>query len=567
MRASKLNLITLREDPADAEVISHRLMLRSGILRAHAAGIYSWMTLGIRVQRKIEAIVREEMNHINAAEIVMPAIQPAGLWRESGRWEEYGPELLRLHDRHGREFCVGPTHEEILTDIARRDISSYRQLPLTFYQIQTKFRDEVRPRFGAMRAREFVMKDAYSLHLDEASLAETFWDMHRAYTRIFERLGLQFRSVDADTGSIGGSESIEFHVVADSGEDALAISEGGEFAANVEKTAVLARPERASPEKALEQIHTPGITTIAGLCELLPCPPEKTLKTLIVRGSKGGAVSLVIRGDHQLNAIKAEALDEVAQPLEMLEKDEVAEILGCPPGSLGPGLDDIPLVADHAAAATNDFHCGANREWYHLLNANWGRDFPEPKTADLRNAVTGDASPTGDGSLRIVRGIEVGHIFQLGLKYSQAMQARVSTEDGDTQPLYMGCYGIGITRLVAAAIEQNHDRAGIRWPLSIAPFQVALAPVRPEEEAVRKATEELYEKLTEAGIETLLDDRGLRPGPMFADLDLIGIPYRLVISPLSLERGGCEFSRRGGERSESRVLPFDEAIKALTADG
>ncbi len=563
MRASELNLITLREDPADAEVISHRLMLRSGMLRAHAAGIYSWMALGIRVQRKIEAIVREEMNRIKAAEIVMPAIQPAELWRESGRWEEYGPELLRLHDRHGREFCVGPTHEEILTDIARRDISSYRQLPLTFYQIQTKFRDEMRPRFGAMRAREFVMKDAYSLHLDEASLAETFWDMHRAYNRIFERLGLEFRAVDADTGAIGGSESIEFHVLADSGEDALAISDGGEFAANVEKTAVLARPECAAPEKALEEMHTPGVTTIDGLCKLLRCPPQKTLKTLIVRGGKGGVLALVIRGDHQLNAVKAEALEEVARPLEMLAKEEVAEILGCPPGSLGPDLDGIPLIADHAAAAVNDFHCGANREWYHRLNANWGRDFDEPKTADLRNAVAGDASPAGDGALRIVRGIEVGHIFQLGLKYSQAMQARVSTEGGGVQPLYMGCYGIGITRLVAAAIEQNHDEAGIRWPLAIAPFRVVLAPVRPEEEAVRRATEELYEKLTGTGIEVLLDDRGLRPGPMFADLDLIGVPHRLVVSPRSLEQGGCEFSRRGDDRSESRVLPFDEAIKTL----
>ena len=567
MRASELNLITLREDPSDAEVISHRLMLRSGMLRAHAAGIYSWMTLGIRVQRKIEAIVREEMNRIHAAEIVMPAIQPAELWRESGRWKEYGPELLRLKDRHGREFCVGPTHEEILTDIARRDISSYRQLPLTFYQIQTKFRDEIRPRFGAMRAREFVMKDAYSLHLDEASLAGTFGDMHRAYSRIFDRLELQFCSVDADTGSIGGSASIEFHVLADSGEDALAISEGGKFAANVEKTAVLARPERAAPEKALEEMHTPGVTTIDGLCELLQCPPEKTLKTLIVRGRDGGAVALVVRGDHQLNAIKAAALDEVAQPLEMLTKEEVTEVLGCPAGSLGPGLDGIPLIADHAAAATGDFHCGANREWYHRLNANWGRDFTEPKTADLRNAVTGDTSPAGDGSLRVVRGIEVGHIFQLGLKYSQALQAGARTEDGSIQPLYMGCYGIGITRLVAAAIEQNHDRAGICWPLAIAPFQAALAPVRPAEEAVRKATGELYDKLTEAGVEVLLDDRGLRPGPMFADLDLIGIPYRLVISPRSLEQGGCEFSRRGADQSKSRVLPFDEAIKILAAKG
>ncbi len=555
MRARAFHLVTLKETPSDAEVVSHQLMLRAGMIHRLAAGLYTWMPLGLRVVRKIERIVREEMDRAGALELIMPAVQPAELWQESGRWQEYGPELLRLRDRHQRDFCFGPTHEEVITDIARRDLKSYRQLPVNYYQVQTKFRDEVRPRFGVMRAREFVMKDAYSFHLDSASLEETYEVMHRAYSRIFTRLGLQFRTVEADSGSIGGSTSREFMVLADSGEDAIAFSSEGSYAANVELVPAPPGPARAAPGKPLTEVATPGQHTIEALAGFLDVPPSSCLKTLLVQGAKEPVVALVLRGDHTLNAIKAEALDAVAVPLRMAGEDDVRAATGAAPGSVGPVGLGVPVIADQAAAALADAVCGANRDDFHFTGVNWGRDLPEPETADLRNVVDGDPSPDGKGTLQILRGIEVGHIFQLGDKYSRAMQASVLDEDGKPRVMQMGCYGIGVTRIAAAAIEQNNDERGILWPDPIAPFEVAVVPINYAKSArVREAAGELYEALCAKGLDVLLDDRALRPGVAFADVDLIGIPHRVVLGEKGLDAGTLEYKRRGEDTTHNVAI-------------
>ncbi|MEM7408189.1 MAG: proline--tRNA ligase [Pseudomonadota bacterium] len=564
MRASRLLLATVKEDPAEAEIVSHRLMIRAGMVRRLAAGLYTWLPLGLRVVRKVENIVREEMDRAGAQEVVMPSIQPAELWQESGRWEVFGPELLRLRDRHERDFCVGPTHEEVITDIARRDVRSYKQLPLNLYQIQTKFRDEVRPRFGVMRAREFVMKDAYSFDLDREGLGRSYAVMHDAYVRVFERLGLDFRVVDADSGAIGGSRSQEFHVLAASGEDAIAFSEGGQFAANVELVSTHARDIDETPcgNEAAERA-TPGVHTIAELAAFLDVPAERCLKTLLVR-SADGVAALVLRGEHQLNEIKASRLLGVGLPLEFAEPPEVRALTGAEPGSVGPVGLDIPVYVDHAAAAAVDFICGANRDGFHLCDVNWGRDLPSPESVDLRNAEEGDPSPAGDGALQIARGIEVGHIFQLGSKYSEAMGATCLDEGGHARPYEMGCYGIGITRIPAAAVEQNHDDRGIIWPSAIAPYQVALLPMNMHKSMrLRDAAEALYAELTAAGIEVLFDDRRLRPGVMFADVELIGIPHRIVLGERGLDNGEVEYKSR--RTDEACNVARDEIVGWIRA--
>ncbi|MDX1698110.1 MAG: proline--tRNA ligase, partial [Thiohalobacterales bacterium] len=491
MRLSQFPLSTLKETPADAEVVSHQLMLRAGMLRKQAAGIYSWLPLGLRVLRKVEQIVREEMDRAGALELLMPAVQPAELWQESGRWEQYGPELLRFNDRHQREFCFGPTHEEVITDIARREIRSYKQLPVNYYQIQTKFRDEIRPRFGVMRAREFLMKDAYSFHTDQESLEATYRLMHETYGRIFTRTGLEFRAVRADSGAIGGSVSQEFHVLADSGEDAIAFSTGSDFASNVETIAAPAPSgARPAPAASMATVETPGRHSIEELCDFLDVKPGQCLKTLVVSGSESDVVALVLRGDHELNAIKAERLPAVRAPLEFASDAQIRKALGCPAGSLGPVGLEIPVLVDAAAAHAADFVCGANEDGRHLTGVNWGRDLPEPEVVDLRNVVDGDPSPDGQGELVIARGIEVGHIFQLGLKYSEAMKATVLDEQGREIPMIMGCYGIGVSRIVAAAIEQNHDDNGICWPRPLAPFDLALLPMNAKKShRVREASD------------------------------------------------------------------------------
>ncbi|ROR35084.1 proline--tRNA ligase [Inmirania thermothiophila] len=563
MRTSQFPLHTLKESPADAEVVSHRYMLRAGLIRRLAAGIYTWLPLGLRVLRKVEQIVREEMDRIGGLEVLMPAVQPAELWQESGRWEQYGPELLRVRDRHQRDFCFGPTHEEVITDLVRREISSYRQLPLLYYQIQTKFRDEIRPRFGVMRAREFLMKDAYSFHLDQASLEETYARMHEAYSAVFRRCGLEFRAVRADSGAIGGAVSHEFMVLADSGEDAIAFSDESDYAANVELAEALP-PEgaRPAPAQAMERVATPGAHTIEAVSTFLGVEPARCLKTLLVAGAEGGLVALVVRGDHELNAVKAAKLPEVASPLRFATAEEIAAAVGCGPGSLGPVGLQMPVIVDHAAAHVADFVCGANEEGFHLRGVNWGRDLPEPRTADIRNVVEGDPSPDGRGRLRIRRGIEVGHIFQLGDKYSAAMGATVLDEAGRSVVLTMGCYGIGVSRVVAAAIEQNHDEHGIVWPEPIAPFRVAIAPIQYHRSAaVREAADALYARLCAAGVEVLLDDRDVRPGVMFADLDLIGIPHRVVVGERGLGRGVVEYKRRG--EAEAEALPPQALLERL----
>ena len=546
MRCTQMLLATMRETPAEAEIVSHRLMLRAGLVRSLASGLYTWLPLGMRVLRKVEAIVREEMNAAGAQEVLMPAIQPAELWEESGRWSNFGPELLRLKDRHERDFCVGPTHEEVITDIARREVRSYRQLPINLYQIQTKFRDEIRPRFGVMRAREFIMKDAYSFDLDAAGLERSYLAMHDAYCRTFERLGLDYRVVDADSGAIGGSRSQEFHVIADYGEDAIAFSAGG-FAANVEMVPCpppsnLARPE---PGEALRTVDTPGVRSIADLAGLLGIPAQRCIKTLLVEGEDGGLAALALRGDHELNAVKAARIEGVLAPLTFARPERVKEVIGCNPGSLGPVGADLPVIADASAAALADFACGANRDGEHLAGVNWGRDTTEPAVADLRNAVDGDPSPGGSGPLTIRRGIEVGHIFQLGDKYSEAMGAVVLDDAGRATRLVMGCYGIGVTRVAAAAIEQNHDEKGIIWPAAIAPFHAALLPMNMHKSArLREAAEKLYAELTGAGVEVLFDDRRVRPGVMFSDWELIGIPHRIVIGDRGLDAGTVEYRHR-----------------------
>jgi prolyl-tRNA synthetase len=551
MRLSQNPISTLKEVPADAEVISHQLMLRTGMVRRLAAGLYVWLPLGLRTLRKVERIVREEMDRAGALELCMPTIQPAELWKESGRWSKYGPELLRFKDRHDREFTYGPTHEEVITDIARRELRSYKQLPVNFYQIQFKFRDEIRPRFGVMRAREFLMKDAYSFHTDQASLAQGYRLMYEAYTRIFTRIGLEFRAVQADGGSIGGSTTQEFHVLADSGEDAIAFSNGDDYAANLEMAATLApsapRPPATEP---LTKVATPNARTIAELSAQLGVDAARCVKTLLVDGSDGGVVALVIRGDHELNAVKSQKLPGVANPLRMASAERVRQAIGAEPGFIGPIGFSGTIYVDYAAAHLADFVCGANEEDAHLRGVNWQRDLPDPQAVDIRNAQRGDPSPSGRGTLEIARGIEVGHIFQLGQVYSEAMHASVLDEQGKALTMFMGCYGIGVTRVVAAAIEQNHDANGIIWPDAIAPFLVVLVPINYQKsEEVRRMADSLYEQFSAAGIDVLLDDRDARPGVKFADSELLGIPHRIVIGERSLAAGKLEYRHRSESES------------------
>jgi prolyl-tRNA synthetase len=565
MRLSRFPLSTLKETPADTEIISHQLMMRAGMLRKQAAGLYSWLPLGLRVLRRVEAIVREEMNRAGALELLMPAVQPAELWMESGRWEQYGPELLRFNDRHQRGFCLGPTHEEVITDIARREIRSYKQLPVNYYQIQTKFRDEIRPRFGIMRAREFIMKDAYSFHADQASLDETYQVMYDTYSRIFTRLGLEFRPVQADSGAIGGNVSHEFHVLADSGEDAIAFSSSGEYAANVERAEAIAPAgERPAATSAMTMVETPGQHSIEDVCKHLQITPNQCVKTLLVQGAEAEVVALVVRGDHELNTVKAEKLPAIAAPLQFATDEQIRAAAGCSAGSIGPAGLSIPVVVDHSAAQLADFVCGANEDGKHHSGVNWGRDLPAPDCADLRNIVNGDASPDGKGTLSIARGIEVGHIFQLGTKYSEAMGATVLNEQGKEATMTMGCYGIGVSRIVAAAIEQNNDDKGIIWPAAIAPFQVALLPMNMKKsQRVREATEALYQELQTAGIDVLLDDRPVRPGVMFSDMELIGIPHRVVVGEKNLDQDLLEYkARRDGSNQDiprSGIIAFLQA--------
>ncbi len=565
MRASHFLLATLKETPADAEVISHQLMLRAGLIRKLASGLYSWLPLGLKVLRKVEAIIREEMDRAGAQEVLMPVVQPAELWQESGRWEQYGPELLRLNDRHARPFCLGPTHEEIITDLIRNEIRSYKQLPANFYQIQTKFRDEIRPRFGVMRAREFIMKDAYSFHTDTVSLQQTYDVMHATYTRIFQRLGVDFRPVLADTGSIGGSHSHEFHVLADSGEDAIAFSTESDYAANVEMAeAVSPNGIRPAPKQPLEEVATPGQHSIEDVCQFLQCRANTTVKTLIVNGENpGDLIALVLRGDHTLNEIKAEKLAGVASPLSFASVEQVQTTLGCQIGSLGPINLPIPVITDRSAAHLVDFVCGANKDDWHLRGVNWDRDCSTGTIADIRNVVAGDPSPDGLGTLEIKRGIEVGHIFQLGTKYSAAMNATVLTDSGQEQTMTMGCYGIGVTRVVAAAIEQNYDDQGIIWPQAIAPFTIAIVPVNAHKSAaVGETSEAIYQQLLAAGYDVLLmDEEKARLGVMLANVELIGIPHRLVVGDRGLANNTVEYKRRG--EADTNEVNLDELLSFL----
>ncbi len=565
MYLSKFQLTTLKETPSDAEITSHQLMLRAGLIRKLASGLYTWLPLGLRVMRKVENIVREEMDNCGALEVLMPAVQPSELWQESGRWEQYGPELLRMKDRHDREFCFGPTHEEIITDIARKELSSYKQLPVTYYQIQTKFRDEVRPRFGVMRAREFIMKDAYSFHCSQESLQTTYDIMYQTYSNIFNRLGLEFRAVMADSGSIGGNSSHEFHVLADSGEDAIAFSSEGDYAANVEKAeTIAATTPRPAASAEMVTVDTPDQHSIEDVSQFLSVPAAQCLKTLFVEGSEEGTVvALVLRGDHELNEIKADHLDEIATPLCLASDEQIKQVAGCSAGSLGPVGLSIKVIADHAALQCADFVCGANEDGKHLTGVNWERDCPVPDAADLRNIIEGDASPDGKGTLSIVRGIEVGHIFQLGKKYSEAMNASVLDENGKATIMSMGCYGIGVTRIVAAAIEQNHDENGIIWPASLAPFDVAIAPINMQKsEDVSAAATKLYDELTAAGLDVLLYDEKARLGGMLADLDLIGIPHRVVIGDRGLKENKVEYKKRDAE--ESQDIAIDDIVEFIT---
>ena len=563
MRWSKYPVNTTKETPADAEIVSHQLMLRAGLIRKLAAGLYTWMPLGLKAARKVESVVREEMNRAGALEVLMPGVIPAELWMQSGRWEQYGPELLRLKDRHERDFCLGPTHEEVITDIARSELKSYRQLPANFYQVQMKFRDERRPRFGVMRAREFLMKDAYSFDIDEKGMQSSYDAMHKAYTAIFSRLGLKFRSVVADTGAIGGSASEEFHVLADSGEDAIAFSDGDGYAANLEMAVALPpSTPRGAPTEALKEVATPGARTIADVAALLKLPASRLVKTLLVDGAEGGVVALLLRGDHELNAVKAQKLPGVASPLRMASSEAISSGTGTEPGFIGPVGFKGKVYADHAVVALADFVCGANRKDAHLTGVNWGRDLEEPAAADLRNVVDGDPSPSGKGKLAIARGIEVGHIFQLGRKYSDAMGASVLDESGKATTLYMGCYGIGVTRVVAAAIEQNHDARGIIWPDAIAPFQVVVVPLNASKsQRVKETAERLYTELVASGYDALLDDRDERPGVKFADSELIGIPHRVVVGDRGLEKGVLEYRHRRAESAEE--FPAAEALAFL----
>lgn len=566
MRWSRYPINTVKETPSEAEVISHQLMLRAGLIRRLAAGIYTWTPFGLRTLRKVEQIIREEMDRSGALEVLMPAVQPAELWQESGRWDQYGPELLRLKDRHQRDFVIGPTHEEVITDLARRELKSYRQLPVNFYQIQVKFRDEIRPRFGVMRGREFLMKDAYSFHASQASLQEGYEAMRDAYVRMFTRMGLEFRPVKADTGSIGGTASEEFQVLADSGEDAIAVSDGpDQYAANLELAPALPpSAARNAPAASLAKVSTPAQRSIDEVAHHLGIPTARTLKLLLVEGREGGVVAFAIRGDHELNAVKAQKLPGVASPLRMATREAVLAATGCEPGFLGPIGLRCALYADHAALALTDFVCGANEADHHYTGVNWGRDLPQPQGVDVRNVVAGDPSPGGAGTLTIRRGIEVGHIFQLGKKYSEALQASVLDEAGKPLVMLMGCYGIGVTRIVAAAIEQNHDAAGIIWPEPIAPFSVVVVPLNTNKSPrALQAAETLYEQLRTRGFDVLLDDRDARPGVKFADAELLGIPHRIVVSDRGLDAGRLEYRHRRASANED--WPIDEVVARLEA--
>jgi len=566
MRTTQFPLNTVKETPADAEITSHQLMIRAGLIRKLAAGLYSWLPLGLRVLRKVEKITREEMEKAGALEVLMPGLQPAELWQETGRWEQYGPELARLKDRHGRDFCLGPTHEEIITDLARNEIKSYKQLPITYYQVQTKFRDEIRPRFGVMRSREFIMKDAYSFHLDQDSLQETYDVMYQAYTNVFNHLGLKFRAVIADSGSIGGAVSHEFHVLADSGEDAIAFSTGSEYAANVEKAeAVMPAGSRKPATAELTLIDTPNQHSIEEISGFLSIPATQCLKTLIVKGEEDTLVALLLRGDHELNEIKAEKIDGVASPLAFASDEEVNSACNCKPGSIGPIGLGIKIIADRSVTLMSDFVCGANQDGKHYKGVNWERDLPVPvQIEDIRTVVEGDPSPDGKGEITLARGIEVGHIFQLGTKYSEAMNAGVINEGGKNQIMLMGCYGIGISRVVAAAIEQNHDDKGIIWPTNLAPFQVALCPMNMHKsERLKEASEKLYQELLDAGIDVLFDDRKVRAGFMFSDMELIGIPHCIVVGDRGLDSGTVEYKARTAEANEE--IPFADVISFLKA--
>ncbi|MCL7945774.1 proline--tRNA ligase [Marinobacter sp. ATCH36] len=568
MRASRYLIATQKETPADAEIISHQMMLRAGMIRKLAAGLYSWLPMGLRVLRKVERIVREEMDKSGAQEVLMPAVQPAELWQESGRWEQYGGELLRMNDRHGRDFCFGPTHEEVITDLIRNELKSYKELPANFYQIQTKFRDERRPRFGVMRAREFIMKDAYSFHVTAESLNETYQVMHRTYCAIFDRLGLDYRPVEADSGAIGGSASHEFHVLASSGEDAIVFSTESDYAANIEKAEAIAPAgERPAPSQDMTEVATPDKRTIEAVAGFLNVDASATIKTLMVKAEEdengdSSLVALILRGDHTLNDIKAEQLAGVAEPLTMATDEEIEQAIGCKAGSIGPVNLPVPVIVDRSAAHLADFVCGANKEGYHLTGVNWERDVPIGRVEDLRNVVEGDPSPDGKGTLEIRRGIEVGHIFKLGNKYSKAMNATVLDENGKSAILEMGCYGIGVSRIVASSIEQNHDDKGIVWPEAIAPFEVAIVTLNAHKSpAVMEAGEKLYEQLRQAGFDVLLDDRNERPGVKFADMELIGIPHRFVVSERGLAAGTLEYKGRRDE--DKQDVPLTEALPFL----
>ncbi|ARU64495.1 proline--tRNA ligase [Histophilus somni] len=564
MRTSKYLLSTLKETPNDAQVVSHQLMLRAGMIRPLASGLYNWLPTGLRVLKKVENIVREEMNKSGAIEVEMPVVQPAELWQESQRWEQYGPELLRFVDRGNRDFVLGPTHEEVITDLVHREVSSYKQLPLNLYQIQTKFRDEVRPRFGVMRGREFLMKDAYSFHTSKECLQNTYDVMYRTYNNIFTRLGLDFRAVQADTGSIGGSASHEFQVLAKSGEDDIVFSSNSDYAANIELAEAVAIGQRQAPSATIELVDTPNAKTINDLVEQFNLSVEKTVKTLIVKGANENQplIALIVRGDHELNEVKAQKLPEVAEPLEFANEDEIKTKIGASIGSLGPVNLPIPTIIDRSVALMSDFSTGANIDGKHYFNVNWDRDVALPKVADLRNVVEGDPSPDGKGTLQIKRGIEVGHIFQLGTKYSEAMKATVQGEDGRPQTMIMGCYGIGVSRVVAATIEQCHDEKGIIWSSDeIAPFTVAIIPMNMyKSKNVQIFAEELYQSLLNKNVDVIFDDRKERPGVMFADMELIGVPHMIVIGEKNLEKGEIEYkNRRTGEKqiiAKEQVLDF-----------
>ena len=562
MKSSDFLISTVKEAPNDAQIISHQLMIRAGLISKLASGLYSYLPMGLRIIQKVEKIIREEMNKSKALEVLMPVAQPAEIWKESKRWEEYGPELLRFKDRHDRDFCLGPTHEEVITKIAKQYLRSYKQLPINLYQIQTKFRDEIRPRFGVMRSREFIMKDAYSFHIDEQSLNETYQLMHQTYCNIFDRIGFDYRPVLADSGTIGGDSSHEFHVLAESGEDAICFSDGSDYAANIERAETLPQGEPKSAEKALELVETPGVKTIADVCNLLKVEPINSIKTLIVEGNDNNLVALVLRGDHELNEVKASKIDGVKQPLQMAEEGEVKKQLGCSFGSIGVVNLEIPVIVDFAAAALSDFICGANEDDKHFVGVNWGRDTKKIIASDLRIVVSGDPSPDGKGNLEIKRGIEVGHIFQLGTKYSDSMNANVIGEDGRSVNMNMGCYGIGVTRIIAASIEQNHDDRGIIFPEAIAPFQLVIVPINYNKSSrVKALADQLYMDCIEQNIEVLLDDRKERPGIMFADSELIGIPHRLVISDTHADNGKIEYKSR--KMPDKVEVDFNEVVSYI----